>query len=527
MSLNPPKRLFHVPSMSTVMYVDIADDVKKKGYVAISHVWGNQQMYSADELGINGVEWGIPLSDAHKISRLVDAMNQFEKEEYCWFDVLCMPQNRQDEINEEIPFMGDYYAGAKATFVLSDVNYNKSEDYWKWVEFMLDIKKSNRNFTKSEINWMMYDTNGVIMDLSKDQWFTRVWTFQEAVLSNYIILFGANGIHHCLDDIIMGVNISAVRCPPIVKYIVGESYLNITKFSSAVTRFRKNGINLAAAISVTSDRNCHKIQDRFYGLLGVLGYRDFVVEYNTNVEDLNREMIIRGHSEGDLTWLSATGDYGNGFIQPMYDTFSFIGGIWKGDYVTIYKKHILLNAVTFIKIYSQEKYFLPNEPYLASRKYIICKFKEWGFSYDDIAYVMVGYCGKSIIERNIVKTYIHLISEGITSEEIILHKIMKLFRDKDTTEIYNVMLFWFSRMFDNFERDITIVGGTILETGKNVPIIVFGNANIGDRILLLKLYDELDRNLGIVFDGIRRKGICLYEKMEIPEHMYEQHKFKM
>src|SRR5688572_7866042 len=132
MSLTPCKRLFHVPSMSTVIYKDNADDIKKKGYVAISHVWGNQKMFTADELGVkSGVDWKIPLSNSNKMSRLKNAMMEYEKE-YCWFDVLCMPQDKQDEINLEIPFMGDYYAGADITLVLSDENYVISKDYIQW-----------------------------------------------------------------------------------------------------------------------------------------------------------------------------------------------------------------------------------------------------------------------------------------------------------------------------------------------------------------------------------------------------------
>ena len=87
MSLIPPKRLFHVPSMSTVMYEDVVDDVTEKGYVAVSHVWGEQQPYSADELGINdGVNWEIPLSRKNKMDMLKSAMKKF-KMEWCWFDV--------------------------------------------------------------------------------------------------------------------------------------------------------------------------------------------------------------------------------------------------------------------------------------------------------------------------------------------------------------------------------------------------------------------------------------------------------
>lgn len=79
MSLTPPKRLFHVPTMSTVMYEDVADDVKEKGYAAISHVWGEQKMYSIGELGINGgMDWEIPLSNPNKIHRTVDTYLHYE-----------------------------------------------------------------------------------------------------------------------------------------------------------------------------------------------------------------------------------------------------------------------------------------------------------------------------------------------------------------------------------------------------------------------------------------------------------------
>jgi hypothetical protein len=65
--------------MSTVFYKNVVDDVKEKGYVAISHVWGEQTLYSADKFGINsGVNWIIPLSNTNKISKLVKIMNHFK-----------------------------------------------------------------------------------------------------------------------------------------------------------------------------------------------------------------------------------------------------------------------------------------------------------------------------------------------------------------------------------------------------------------------------------------------------------------
>ena|ERR1700761_1628829 len=144
----PPKRLFHIPSMSTVMYEDVADDIKS--YAAISHVWGDQKMYSAAELGIeDGVDWKIPLSDPKKVGRLVDAMNYFEMQ-YCWWDILCMPQDKQNEINLEIPFMGDYYSGADITFVLSDMTYITSDGLDTYCNIMEGVIQSDGEFIADE-----------------------------------------------------------------------------------------------------------------------------------------------------------------------------------------------------------------------------------------------------------------------------------------------------------------------------------------------------------------------------------------
>jgi hypothetical protein len=75
--------------MTTVVYEDVVDDVKKKGYACISHVWECQNMYTPSRFGIkSGAEWEIPLSNPNKIRRLVDVMNHGM--EYCWMDILCI-----------------------------------------------------------------------------------------------------------------------------------------------------------------------------------------------------------------------------------------------------------------------------------------------------------------------------------------------------------------------------------------------------------------------------------------------------
>jgi hypothetical protein len=298
MFINMPKRLFHIPSMTTVMYENVVDDIANKGYVAISHVWGDQQMYTADELGINnGVDWEIPLSNPNKIRRLVDAMNYYEKE-YCWFDVLCMPQDRQDEINLEIPFMGDYYGGADMTLVLSTVSYNTSDDFTRWHDIVSSAMLTQRNLAPEEDEWIFGESRN-LLDFHTDQWFTRVWTLQEAILSKKVILVGTNAIYINLTNVITKLSYLSSKNVLYASGLFADSpfLLDMTVVSK---EHRDGTLDLARVLSTNAHRNCYKIHDRFYGVFGILDYRDFVVNYDTSIDGLNRQIVQYSYSKGKL-----------------------------------------------------------------------------------------------------------------------------------------------------------------------------------------------------------------------------------
>jgi hypothetical protein len=201
-NLTPPKRLFDINLMKTVMYEDIVDDVKEKGYVAVSHVWGDSKDWTwstAKQMGITGLDWKVPLSNLNKMNQIKRAMETFGKE-YCWLDVLCMPQgeDRQWEVNLEIPFMGDYYAGADMVLVLATVDPVISEDFTKWYNLMDDVMENKRNFTKKEVKWLYPNPMVNLLDMSGEKWFTRLWTLQEAIMAKNLILVHTfySGIQH-------------------------------------------------------------------------------------------------------------------------------------------------------------------------------------------------------------------------------------------------------------------------------------------------------------------------------------------
>ncbi|KFH61781.1 hypothetical protein MVEG_12364 [Podila verticillata NRRL 6337] len=519
MSLTPPKRLFHVPSMSTVMYKDVADDVKEKGYVAISHVWGSQKMYSADELGINsGVDWKVPLSNTNKISRLVDAMSYYEKE-YCWWDVVCMPQDKQNEINLEIPHMGDYYNGAEITFVLSDKSYVIPDEYGMWCD-VVDVVRAKRDLSNEQLVWITNSSD--FLDFSDDPWFKRVWTLQEAVLSQKLILTGANGSCLDLSDLLDRASYFGAFH---LSYLLMQfrKSMFIVEIAGTIRKYRNKELNLSDVLGVNSRRECHKTLDKFYATLGILGYKDFVVDYDISMDDLNKSIARYACSSGDIGWMAVGGDVGMGFIQPMYEISSVkIGNNWKQNTPSVvFNNMIYVQARTFGTIVRCERYTEAKVGYevvpWAARTFV-----DWGFSLYQILEVVMQYDEISEEFANVGTCCIDTVSKSTDLVDV-LRRIVSLgldvrkYADKVTGMFIPLCIMY---------QTATVVK---IESGNNsYPLVVCGNADKGDIVVATKIYDDdcLNRCLGIVVSKqSKRKGVCILPRNAIGNGFVDIHTF--
>ena len=528
--------------MTTLMYED-ADGVDEKGYAAVSHVWGDQQMYSVDELGINGgVEWKVPLSDPNKIHRLVDAMNHHGME-YCWWDVLCMPQGKQDEINLEIPFMGDYYSGADITFVLSDSEYIIPDKYETWCSIVSDVMQSGAGFTPRQQRWMQ--SNQDLIDFSKDPWFTRVWTFQETVFSKKLILLGVNGVRLNLSDLLDkleyldGDNISYIfgtfdKCPFLIN-------------ASRVSRgYRNKELDLVRVVGANAWRECHKIHDRFYATLGMLGYRDFVVDYDIDIDDLNKHIIRHAYSRGDLSWMYVGGDVGTSFIQPMYEPFLVVASRWKQDPSSIVLHDTLhVQSEAFGIVVCHEKYTGSPTNIDEIISWTTQIFMSWGFSLEQIFDSMIQYDDIPAESTLIGTCLIEAIAKGTKWEDT----APELFQLLSTLDLFvygcavgkcftkallkgvkwgNVVHEMLQSMPlpEKFKHLSTVANRLmalsatypmvtivkVVAQEHSYPLIVCGNAAKGDVVAMTKACDDVKSRKGlgiIVSTSSERRGVCV------------------
>jgi hypothetical protein len=521
--LIPPKRLFNIETMKTVMYEDVIDDVKENGYIAISHVWGDQTLYDPEELGIKGgVSWKVPFSDPKKMHKIKVGMESF-KPIYCWLDVVCMPQDKQDEINLEIPFMGDYYAGAGLTFVLSDEIYPMSDNFSRWNSIMDDIINNERNLTGDEVKFV---TNlGDNLLIPTDAWFTRVWTLQEAVLSRVLVLVDKKGSISNLSLFLRKLYCFRKVC--LVRMTFGDFADQLLDLQSGIESTSAGRANLASISSVRGDRNCYKVQDKFYGMLGILGYKDFVVDYNINPEELNKKIVQYAYSKGDLGWMSVMGS-ATSFIQPMYEESKCIGENWSEDKpgscgLTFEDDALYLNVCTFAKITYAKKFVGRGE---ALANWCIHTFKDLGFSIDDIADVMASYIYLDDGATKVLKMQLEYVA-GCLDEESVRTISKSVVND------------------DNYEKNLQIAGTVLsnirtstdvnickaISFGEEIPLLICGNVNVGDDVMMVRMHDDRGRSLGIVSSGSQRKSVFLYKYLEISDDdvdaYYLPHKFML
>jgi hypothetical protein len=498
--------------MSTVMYEDVADDVKEKGYVAISHVWGDQQMYSADKLGIlGGVDWRVPLSNTNKISRLVEAMNHYEKE-YCWFDILCMPQDKQDEINLEIPFMGDYYNGADMTFVLATAEYTISKDYQICHDITLNVVNEERDYTLDELD-ILSSYQHPLLDMSKEVWFKRVWTFQEAVLSDHLVLLALDGSRLDLSNTIMMMGCMAAKNLDLSVEMFGDSMESMGPLFDAITN--RDSATLGSTCSSIFFRECHKQHDKFYGILGVLGYRDFAVDYQMPIDDLNRKMAKYAYSNGDLSWITIRNGPGNGFVQPMYNAFRQIG-LWEEDIPGIcgikLDDAFHINTVVIGKVICYKS--IDNTRDRDVLRQIVYGFLDWGLDEMSITRAVMGFRDTDL---HMAKVYIDLLLTDLDELDLV-GEFSKIFPIEQQ----------FQHLFcirDNL-RVLAELGDVVSITMvRGIPLIVSGSIDVGDNIMATRMCGD-GRTLGIIASDLGEcKAMYALYGMKIPARSYTSRGF--
>ncbi|THU84413.1 hypothetical protein K435DRAFT_870299 [Dendrothele bispora CBS 962.96] len=169
------------------------EDTQDKPYCAVSHVWGDPA--KIQQFKIKDVPWEVPIESIDKLLFILRACAK-QKYEYIWLDILCIRQSKDRNDREankdkkrEMAKMNRYYLGDAIVF---GSQYATFADHWDQVHRIVDVWEEDKTVDK-KIDTLKKVWEGLddIKTLLEDQWFSRIWTLQEAVLPRR--LYTSNG----------------------------------------------------------------------------------------------------------------------------------------------------------------------------------------------------------------------------------------------------------------------------------------------------------------------------------------------
>ncbi|OAA77581.1 Heterokaryon incompatibility [Akanthomyces lecanii RCEF 1005] len=160
----------------------------RPAYTAVSYVWGAQisshEVYCDGKLVVIGFNLDSALRHLRPRNRSV----------ILWVDALCIDQSNVAERNHQVSLMRSIFRSAEETIVhLGDLGGNVSLSAWNFLErhssWALNDdgeRDSSRPAMLERSTEFRGDLHDVCHDVLCRDWFTRVWVFQEAVVSKTV-----------------------------------------------------------------------------------------------------------------------------------------------------------------------------------------------------------------------------------------------------------------------------------------------------------------------------------------------------
>ncbi|KAF2205799.1 HET-domain-containing protein [Delitschia confertaspora ATCC 74209] len=157
-------------------------------FTTISYTWGDPKIYA--NISVNGHDIGI----AKNLTILMHQLLAEEQQQKCensvrspgrrfWIDAICMNQNNVNEKEEQVPLMAAIYGIATTTLIWLGPAADDSDLAMDLVNGISD--QDFEEFDSSETSSPRWVAHRLLF---ARQWWRRVWTVQEAILSRYPIV---------------------------------------------------------------------------------------------------------------------------------------------------------------------------------------------------------------------------------------------------------------------------------------------------------------------------------------------------
>ncbi|KAF9246180.1 hypothetical protein BU15DRAFT_70295 [Melanogaster broomeanus] len=253
-------------------------------YLVVSQVWGNIQ----EQMSLLTIEWPVPISSKAKWDAILRYCRN-ENIKWLWMDILCINQSaNSEEANREkdaeIPKMGEYYRGSFACLVVPE-DYTLFSTAHKHVMHLFRTIVSTNALVKDNAA-VIWECIAHVDAMMSDQYFWRMWTFQELLLPAKHVLLDGQELRTSSLKSVLEWYYKILRNGSLKRPSGGREYSFIKPENETVisknwepTKMgwglkeeldQKGHVDLISLVSQTRDKSCKFDVDRLLGLYGLL-----------------------------------------------------------------------------------------------------------------------------------------------------------------------------------------------------------------------------------------------------------------
>jgi hypothetical protein len=277
-----PLRLLDVTSGETTY------DTAGKNYFTVSHVWSSGN-------------FGIPFSKDDKGYPWLKRMSKLLKIRHAWIDTYCIHQDSVEEKQHEIGNMREYYANADSCAVLFSSTTPRDVDMFIANIQLLAHKAVDNPYRRLGHVWALasvYHSNMLV-----DEWFKRVWTIQEIMLSRSVVVDSSCGLVD-LTELLKSYHVLVLSLGEIA---MCGSEMDQARTLSYHLHNGTDSHDMATVLELCMGRQATNGHDYVYGVLGLLPNIHVEVNYKLPLECVMLSLFRGAIENGDLSWISWIG----------------------------------------------------------------------------------------------------------------------------------------------------------------------------------------------------------------------------
>ncbi|KAI0868813.1 HET-domain-containing protein [Hypoxylon argillaceum] len=331
-------------------------------FEALSYVWGSTEDPVQIILG------GQIKSVTKNLGSALHYLRNDEKERVLWVDAVCINQDDLDERSSQVQLMQRIYSGASQVVVWLGPLDQSDEQIIKLIRWLA----SNPRFHWTAIPDIENELLRLFAVL-RDEWWSRIWTVQEAILAKQIVYHRGN-IHLSSHDLTSMAesfmeHVYTKRCCQTLKSpkngagVAGtiapmmDNILQLHRFSLGT-----RNTNFDEVVLLFRHRQATNPLDMVYGLLGIsCGIKESSINYNfskAKVYELaardsishNKNLNILSHiSRGEKAHEGSFSDF---CVRWPEDTPSWVPDLTAMDSEARYNTEVMRYRAPFLNLYN-------------------------------------------------------------------------------------------------------------------------------------------------------------------------------